>query len=260
MSNSNVNSEKSHFTPRITLIGLGVRLEGLRILDRIKEHLKIKQKTVLDSPMDKVTDALITILSGGKGLYEANKRVRSDPALQRAFGRERCAEQSVISQTLNACTSENVNQMSQALLEIYREHSDGYQHNYQQEWQLLDIDLHGQPCGAKAAFASPGYFAHQRNRRGRQLGRVYASWYDEIVVDELHPGNTVLPTILLDLVAQTETVLDPDLSQRRRTILRIDGHGGSQDNVNHLLERGYQLHTRFCQMACVNVEPPYKLT
>lgn len=49
---------------------------------------------------------------------------------------------------------------------IYQAHSAGYQHNYQTDWQQLDIDLTGQPCGKKAAFASKGYFAHQRNRRG----------------------------------------------------------------------------------------------
>lgn len=89
MSDGNGNLEKSHFTPRVTMNGLGIRLTGLGILEKIKEPVTIKQKTVLDSPLDKLTDALITILSGGKGLYEANKRVRSDRALQRSFGRER---------------------------------------------------------------------------------------------------------------------------------------------------------------------------
>ena len=32
-------------------------------------------------------------------------------------------------------------------------------------------------------FATKGYFAKQRNRRGRQLGRVLASRYDEVVTD-----------------------------------------------------------------------------
>ena len=101
MSNSNGSSPNCHFTPRATLIGLGIRLERLGIMATIGHYVEIKQKTVRDSPLDKLTDALATILSGGKGLYEANKRVRTDPALQRAFGRERCAEQSVISETFD---------------------------------------------------------------------------------------------------------------------------------------------------------------
>lgn len=244
VNNSNPSSNNCHFTARATLIGLGVRCERLGILKTISQLVNIKQKTILDSPVEKLTDVLVTILTGSQGLYEANKRVRPDPALQRAFGRERCAEQSVISETLNACTDQNIRQMSQALTEIYRQHSDGYRHPYQQTWQLLDIDLHGQPCGPKAAFATTGYFAHQRHRRGRQLGRVWATWYNEIVVDRLYPGNTVLPAVLQQLVEQAEQVLELDLPRRQRTILRIDGHGGSQADVNWLLERGFQLHTK----------------
>jgi hypothetical protein len=52
---------------------------------------------------------------------------------------------------------------------IYRQQSQGYRHEYQAGYQLLDVDMSGLPCGAK------GYFAKQRNRRGRQLGRVLAS-------------------------------------------------------------------------------------
>jgi len=125
VNNNNASVEDCHFTPRATLIALGVRIERLGILKTIGQYVNIKQKVILDSPLDKLTDALITILAGGQGLYEANKRVGSDRALQRAFGRERCAEQSVISETLNACTEQNVQEMSQALTEIYRHHSDG---------------------------------------------------------------------------------------------------------------------------------------
>ena len=244
MNNNNVTAANCHFTPRATLLALGVRIEGLGILKTLGQHLNIQQKVIVDSPLDKVTDALITILAGGEGLYEANKLVRSDRGLQRAFGRERCAEQSVISETFNACTQNNVDEMAQALTEIYRQHSDGYRHDYHQEYQLLDIDLHGQPCGPKAAFATRGYFARQRNRRGRQLGRVWCSWYDEVVVDQLYAGHTVLPAVLQELVGAAEQVLELDLARRRRTILRIDGHGGSQDDVNWALEQGYQLHTK----------------
>ena len=57
--------------------------------------MKIRQKTVKYSPVQKLMDGLITILAGAHGLSEINTRLRSDPALQRAFGRTGCAEQSV---------------------------------------------------------------------------------------------------------------------------------------------------------------------
>lgn len=244
MNKDTADELKSHFTPRTILAGLGMKLKELGILDTIGEYVQIKQKTVLDSPLDKLTDSLITILAGGKGMVETNHRVRPDRALQLSFGRERCAEQSVISETFNACTSENVEQMGQACQALYQRHSQGFKHPYQQDWQLLDVDLCSQPCGVKAAFATGGYFARQRNRRGRQLGRVLASWYEEIVVDQLYPGNITLTSVLPELLAIAEEVLALDRAKRRRTILRIDGHGGSQALVKHMLERGYQILTK----------------
>ncbi len=239
-----MSNELKNYTPQGGLVALGLKLVKEDVLKPMIDWVKIKQKTVLDTPTDKLTDALIGILSGIKGLVEINKSVRSDEALSRAFGRERCAEQSVIHETLMACTAENVQQMQQANKVIYQQHSQGYAHPYSQSYQLLDIDLSGLPCGKQAAFATKGYFAGERNRRGRQIGRVLATHYHEIVIDQLHAGKTVLPTVLLELVTSAAEVLELDAVKRRRTILRIDRHGGSQENLNALLNQGYQIHTK----------------
>lgn len=244
MEQHNIEVGKSHFSSRVPLVVLGLKVGQWQIMETIGEYVRINQKTVVDSPLEKLTDGLITILAGGEGLVSANKLVGSDRAVQLAFGRERCAEQSVISETFNACTQQNVGQMEQAWTALYRAHSEGYRHNYLKDWQLLDIDLTGQPCGPKAAFATRGYFAHQRNRRGRQLGRVYASWYEEVVLDHLYPGKTTLHPVLPELVSKAATILELDEIRRKRTILRIDAHGGHVSQVNALLQQGYQVHTK----------------
>ena len=64
-----------------------------------------------DRPIDKVYDGWIAMLAEAHGLVEINTRLRADPELQAAFVRTRCAEQSVVQQTLDACTSENVQLM-----------------------------------------------------------------------------------------------------------------------------------------------------
>jgi hypothetical protein len=244
MNKSTTKQKRQHFTPRATLVALGLKVRQLGILRSMEERVQIAQKVIKYRPIDKLVDALITILAGAHGLVEANKRVRPDRALQRAFGRAGCAEQSVISETLNACSPENVEQMHQATVGIYQQHGAGYRHDYQQGLQLLDVDMTGQPCGKKAAFASKGYFAKQRNRRGRQLGRVLATWYEEIVVDRLYDGKTQLPKAFQELVLAAEQVLELDETKRQRTILRMDGHGGSRDDVNWALKRGYHIHTK----------------
>jgi hypothetical protein len=145
---------------------------------------------------------------------------------------------------MSACTPENVQQMEEALDEIYRQHSQGYQHDYQQAYQILDVDLSGMPCGKKAAFESLGYFAKQRNRRGRQLGRVLASRYDEVVVDRLFEGTVQLNRALVPLMQAAEHTLELDAAKRARTIVRLDAGGGSVQDINWLLARGYQIFAK----------------
>jgi len=125
MLNSNTTELNCQITPRATLVALGLKIRQLGILKMMADCVKIEQKTIKDSPVEKLTDGLVTILAGGQGLVEANTRLRSDRALQRAFGRSRCAEQSVISETLNACTATNVSQLEQAAVSIYQAHSAG---------------------------------------------------------------------------------------------------------------------------------------
>jgi hypothetical protein len=224
------------------LAALGISLQERDVFGPIRERLVIAQKTVKHTPLDKIYDAFITLLAGAHGLGEINTRLRSDPVLQAAFGRTACAEQSVVQQTLDACTAENVRQMEQALQTIYRRHSQGYRHEYTKEWQILDVDMSGWPCGRKAALATKGYFAKQRNRRGRQLGRVLATHYDEVVVDQLFSGTTQLSRALQPLVSAAAQTLELDAAKRARTIVRVDAGGGSMGDLNWLLGQGYAIH------------------
>src|SRR5258706_5333319 len=157
-------------TAHASLAALGVSVRQVDLFGPIHAGVHIAQKTVRYAPTDKLYDAFIALLAGAHGLVEINGRLRPDRALQAAFGRIGCAEQSVVQDTLDACTQETVPQLEAALDAIYRQQSQGYRHDYAQQWQILDVDMSGLPCGRKAALATPGYFAKQRNRRGRELG------------------------------------------------------------------------------------------
>jgi hypothetical protein len=228
-----------HVSSCASLVALGAVVRERKLFEPIREHVKVAQKTVQHHPVDKLYDAFIAILAGAHGLVEINTRLRAEPALQRAFGRVTCAEQSVVQDTLDACTSENVAQLQAALAAIYRTHSLGHAHDYAATYQLLDVDMSGLPCGPKAAFASKGYFAKQRNRRGRQLGRVLATHYAEVVVDQLFDGKAQLTTALQPLLSAAEQVLELSETRRSRTIVRVDAGGGSLCDVNWLLARDY---------------------
>lgn len=235
-------SVKAYFSSHASLAALGRKVKQNKVFEPIVQKVKIAQKTVKYSPAEKLMDAFITLLAGGQGMIEVNKRLKADVGLQRAFGRTGCAEQSVVQETLDACTGENVAQMHQAMAIIFRRQSRTYRHDYQLDWQILDTDMTGRPCGKKARLASKGYFAKQRNRRGRQEGYVIGTWYEEIVVERLFDGKTQLNKALRPLIEATEQVLELDEAKRKRTILRIDSGGGSVEDINWVLERGYQVH------------------
>jgi len=235
---------KAHFSSQAALAGIGRRVKKLKLFEPVSQKVKIAQKTVKYTPGEKLMDAFIALLAGAHGMVEINKRLKADPGLQRAFGRRGCAEQSVVQDTLDACTAENVEQMHQAMSLIFRRHSQTVRHDYHLNWQVLDVDMTGRPCGKKAQFASKGYFAKQRNRRGRQEGYVIGTWYEEIIVERLFDGKTQLNQALQPLVEATEQVLELDEHQRQRTILRIDSGGGSVEDVNWVLNRGYQVHAK----------------
>jgi hypothetical protein len=111
-----------------SLTALRVKVRELKLFELIRQRVKIAQKTVKDASIGKLYDGWIAMLAGAHGLVEINSRLRADGVLQDAFGRSRCAKQ-VVQQTLDNCTSENVTQLEEAMDAIYRQYSQGYQHD-----------------------------------------------------------------------------------------------------------------------------------
>lgn len=227
------------FSGHASLAIVGVWMDQNKVWEVIEEQVKIKQKVIKHTPTDKVKDLLINMMAGGHGVADINNRVRVDKTIQLAFGRRVCAEQSTISETLNACTEKNVLELAGALKVIYRQHGQGYQHDYGSKCQVLDIDMSALLSGKQAEGASKGYFSGHENRRGRQLGRVIASRYDEIVCEKLYSGTQQLDTNLPELIKMAEKVLVLDENRRKRTILRVDAGGGTDANINFYLDRAY---------------------
>jgi hypothetical protein len=248
---STQNNSYPGFTPRATLAAIGLKLTAIDLFAPIRETVKINQKTIRYSPTEKLEDAFINILAGAKGMSEINSRLHADKTLQKAFGRSGCAEQSTVQDTLSAATTENVMQLQEASASIYRKHGLAYHHNYHAGYQLLEVDITGLPCGPTLENSRKGYF-DKDIRYGRQLGRVSAVHYDEIVVDRLYPGNVQLQQSLRELIEAAEKILDLTAEKRQRTIIRMDSGGGKYEDINWLLERNYKIHCREYSSRRVN--------
>src|SRR5256885_13355801 len=104
----------ANYTPAASLAALGVKLQQINLFGPIERLVHIAQKTVKHSPLDNLYDSFIAMLAGAQGMGEINTRLRADPARPRGLRQSRlcgAVEQSVVQQTLDACSDENVTQM-----------------------------------------------------------------------------------------------------------------------------------------------------
>lgn len=236
------STRSDHFSAHASLAALGSYLHQIDLLAPIRDLVQIKQKTIKFSPFDKIRDVFLLFLTGAQRMVEINTKVRADPGLCAAFGLEGCAEQSVVQDTLDACTDENVHEMQQAFSLILRQNGQAFRHDYKKAFQLLDIDLSGRVCGKQAEEATKGYFSDEKGATGRQEGRVYASLYEETVSVRLFAGNTTTAAAVQPLLQDAKDALQLTKEQRQRTIIRLDAGGGTKDEINACLNADFQFH------------------
>lgn len=247
-------SHAGKYTSQASLALIGQRFVSLEIWPIVEAHVIIKQKMIRYRPTDKLLDCVINLLAGGVGIVEVNNTVRVDDVVQRAFGRQGCAEQSTISRTLNVCDMSHVVQLREALVEIMRQTSRSAKHDRVSHPLVLDVDMMSMPTECQGEGVMKGYFSYHRGRRGRQLGRVCASEYDEVLVDRLYDGRRQLEHSVLELVDAAVHVLTraaPDTENlRKQLVLRMDAGGGTAENINSLLTHNYAVLTKLHSWRC----------
>jgi len=191
-------------------------------------------------------------MCGAEAVYQINTLLRSDPAVSRAFGRERCADQSTIQETLAACTPINVLEMQTVLKIIFQKTSRAIAHAFSSGPLVLDIDITGLPCGRHLEGATKGYFAGCKPGRvptggcGRQLYRVSASQYDEVVYQQVCPGNigSSQLAVFKQVIEATWDILKLTAQAKGRVLIRLDSGYGTTDIISYLWSEGYQFITK----------------
>ncbi len=83
-----------------SLCALAPVIMDKEILEPIHEKVQIPQKEVLYRPTDKLVFVVLGVASGCEAIFDLNQSLRVDRPLLRAFGYEKCADQSVIQDTL----------------------------------------------------------------------------------------------------------------------------------------------------------------
>jgi hypothetical protein len=237
---------------------LGCYLRQIGFFRPLEEGLRLKQKVVKYSPVQKVEMIFVSLLAGAKAIAHSDLTLRVDPALQAAFGLPGCADQSVLADTLDAATDQDVADLRQVVEEIFQRYSRTRRHRPSQGILTLDLDLSPLPASSQAEGSERCYMGRCRSKTGRKLVRVRAAQYQETIWEEVLPGRTVETlAVVQQAVAAVERLLDladdsPAVELRRaRTEWRLDSGWGSEEIINWLLARGYQVTGKFKSTARV---------
>src|SRR5579859_2125221 len=237
-SSERVWYESSHAS--LCVLGAHLRREGF--FAPLEERVQIKQKVLKYTAVQKLEMLFVALLAGAKAVAQTATTVRVDPALQAAFGLPGCAEQSVIADTLDAATGEDVAALRGMLEAQFRRSGQARRHDLAAAILTLDLDLSPMPTSKRCEGAERGYFGRCRSKAGRKLVRVRAADYDERVWEDVVPGKTAetLPT-LQAAVQATERILGLDgedaatRARRARVEWRLDSGWGGEDMLNWLL-------------------------
>ena len=228
-------------TSRASLCALGEYLRRHCVFAPLREQVQIPQKTVRYRPIEKVLDGLLGILCGAKTISQSNVTIRLDPAVQRAFGRTGCAEQSTMARTLQASTAETVAQLSQVSWYYLKRYGQTPHHRFAERLLWVDVEVTPLPIGAQAAGRERTWMGRNRSKTGRKTLRVTASDYREILHETLLRGTASAVPALKMALSEVETRLGWTRERRQRIVLRLDGGFGTTEVLNWLLSRGYQV-------------------
>lgn len=228
-------------TGRASLCALGEYLRRRCFFAPLREQVTIAQKTVRYRPIDKILDALVGILCGAKTIAQSNVTIRTDPAVQRAFGRTGCAEQSTIARTLRACTTDTVAQLERVSWYYLKRYGATPHHRFDERMLWGDVDVTPMPIGAKAEGSERTWMGRNRSKTGRKTLRITASTYREILHETLLRGKATAVPALKAALQEVETHLGWTRERRVQIVLRMDGGFGTTEVLNWGLSRGYQV-------------------
>ena len=248
-----VHSQRKWYdSAHASLCLLGVHLRRIDFFVPLEQRIKIHQKVLKYTPMQKLEMLFVGLLAGIKAVSHTATTVRVDPALMAAFGLPGCAEQSVLADTLDAATDEDVTALYEALAELFERYSPARQHDFQQEYLVLDVDLSPLPASRNAEGSERGYMGRCRSKTGRKLVRVRIANTQETVWETVVSGRTAESlAVLQEAIQATECLLGLDkqdeqtVVKRARTEIRLDSGWGSESCITWLLERGYQITGKF---------------
>lgn len=208
---------------------------------RFLNHISLNLKTVRRTPRSKLEDLLACLMSGIESLGQIDSRMRRDLGLTRALGRSSLADQSLMSQTLDAFDEASLDRLRSNIVTLLAIHSRTWARIGRGRFTILDLDMTDLPCSRRCEGATKGRTTGRRGRTVRQLSMVYNHRYREPLDIFLHPGNTNSAGPLEEIVRSLEQSYGWDRALRQVICWRLDSGYGSDKKLSWLMRRGYRV-------------------
>lgn len=145
----------------IPLAVFGYALRRAAVLEPL-DSVKLPIKTCDYAPADKVLEALVLILAGGRATYQIDLLLRPNGELAEAWGQTQFAQQATVAHTLDAFNDESIGLLRDAFAQLLHEHSRVRRHDFRTGDLWLDGDLIGLPASRRAIGSTKGYFAGEK--------------------------------------------------------------------------------------------------
>lgn len=145
----------------VPLAAFGYALRRAGVLEPLHQ-IDLPIKTFAHPPSDKLIEALVLILAGGRSTAQINLLLRPNRGLAQAWGQTQFAEQATVSRTLDACDASSLAALREAFGILLKRYSSVLQHDFRTGALWLDGDLSGLPASRRAQGSTKGYFAGEK--------------------------------------------------------------------------------------------------
>lgn len=208
---------------------------------RFLNHIPLILKTVKRTPRSKLEDLLACLMTGVECLGQIDVAMRHDRGLTLALGRQSLADQSLLSQTLDAFEERSLNKLRANIVKLLWEESRALARIRRGRVTVLDLDMTDLPCSRRCEGARKGRTTARRGTPVRQLSIVYNHLYREPLDAFLHRGNVNTAAPLEQIVLSLERAYAWERCSRQCICWRLDSGYGSDRKLTWLMRRGYQV-------------------
>jgi hypothetical protein len=156
-----IQLSRSADTSHVPLACLGYALRQAEVLKSLQD-IKLPLKTVAHSPAEKLIEALVLILAGGRATAQIDLLLRPNCALAQAWGQTQFAQQATVADTLDALDATSIELLRRCFETLFKDYSHTRHHDFRTGDLWLDGDLTGLPAARRAEGSTHGYFAGEK--------------------------------------------------------------------------------------------------